>query len=99
MIFAAPYLGARGLQADAKGCRQFSDGVGMLAQRRRAGTLPRLSILALGANGPVSAAQIAGALSTVGRDARARPRHAAQVRVHGGRDAPRGAGASRTACC
>ena len=66
MIFAAPYLGARGLQADAKGCRQFSDGVGMLAQRRRAGTLPRLSILALGANGPVSPAQIAGALSTVG---------------------------------
>lgn len=67
MIFAAPYLGARGLQADAKGCRQFGDGVGMLAKRRREGTLPRLSILALGANGPVSAAQIAGAISTVGR--------------------------------
>jgi hypothetical protein len=66
MIFAAPYLGARGLQADAKGCRQFSDGVGMLAKRRRAGTLPRLSILALGANGPVSPAQLAGALATVG---------------------------------
>jgi hypothetical protein len=67
MIFAAPYLGARGLQADAKGCRQFGEGVAMLARRRRAGTLPRLSILALGANGPVSPAQLAGALATVGR--------------------------------
>src|SRR3954451_2497895 len=67
MIFAAPWLGRRGLQADAKEWRQFSEGVGILAARRRAGTLPHLSILALGANGPVSAGMIAGALHTVGR--------------------------------
>src|SRR5262249_20653476 len=51
---------------DAHGCRQFSEGVSMLAARRRAGTLPRLAILALGANGPVSTSQLAGALKTVG---------------------------------
>jgi hypothetical protein len=68
MIFAAPYLGGRGLQADAHGCRQFAEGVRMLALRRRAGTLPRLSILALGANGAVSASMIEGALRIVGPD-------------------------------
>src|SRR3954451_24120346 len=67
MIFAAPWLGRRGLQADAKEWRQFSEGVGILAARRRAGTLPHLSILALGANGPVSSRMIAGALHTIGR--------------------------------
>src|SRR3954453_20841429 len=67
MIFAAPWLGRHGLRADAKECRQFSEGVGMLAARRRAGTLPHLSILALGANGPVSRGMIARALHTVGR--------------------------------
>lgn len=66
MIFAAPWLGRHGLEADAKGCRQFAAGVAMLAARRRAHTLPRLSILALGANGPVSSSMIAGALSTIG---------------------------------
>src|SRR5262249_53875147 len=54
MIYAAPYLGRHGLEADAHGCRQFTEGVSMLADRRRAGRLPRLAILALGANGPVS---------------------------------------------
>lgn len=66
MIFAAPYLGRHGFQADAHGCRQFGEGVSMLAARKRAGTLPRLSILALGANGPVSSATIAGALRILG---------------------------------
>ena len=38
----------------------------MLAARRRAGTLPKLSLLALGANGPVSDAMIDQALRAVG---------------------------------
>ena len=38
MIFAAPYLGRRGLQADAKGCRQFSDGVECLRHGPRGDT-------------------------------------------------------------
>jgi hypothetical protein len=66
MIFAAPYLGGRGFEADAHGCRQFSAGVAMLAGRRRSGTLPRYSVLALGANGPVSESAVEGALHAVG---------------------------------
>lgn len=66
MIIAAPLLGKQGLQADARGCRQFSAGVGILDTRRRSGTLPRVSILALGANGAVSAGAIRRALAVVG---------------------------------
>lgn len=66
MIYAAPWLGRHGMQADAKECRQFSEGVSMLAARRRARTLPWLSILALGANGPVSSRMIEGALRAIG---------------------------------
>jgi hypothetical protein len=66
MLFAAPRLGERGLQADARGCRQFAAGVRLLDARRRSGTLPRISILALGANGSVSATAIRKALATIG---------------------------------
>jgi hypothetical protein len=67
MIFAAPFLGGLGFEADAHGCRQFSTGVAMLAARRHAGTLPRIAILALGANGPIPASGIRAALRAVGR--------------------------------
>lgn len=66
MIFAAPYLGRRGLEADAKGCRQFAEGMAILSRRARAGTLPRLSILALGANGAANSDAISRALEIVG---------------------------------
>jgi hypothetical protein len=65
-IIAVPELGRRGLEADARGCRQFAQGVQMLAARRRAGTLPHVAVLALGANGPVSSASIAAALRVTG---------------------------------
>lgn len=67
MIFAAPVLGSLGLEADAHGCRQFGQGVGILAARRHAGSLPRFAILALGANGAVGDAGISRALRAVGR--------------------------------
>jgi hypothetical protein len=67
MIFAAPFLGGLGFEADAHGCRQFSAGVAMLAARRRAGTLPRIAILALGANGPIPPSGARSALRAVGR--------------------------------
>ena len=67
MILAAPKLGRRGIEADARGCRQFDAGVAMLAARRRAGRLPRVAILALGANGPVASRSIARALRIMGR--------------------------------
>jgi hypothetical protein len=68
MIYATPRLGRLGIEADAMECRQFTDGVDMLAARRGAGTLPRLAILALGANGPVDDASVRRALAVMGPD-------------------------------
>jgi hypothetical protein len=67
MIFAAPLLAGRGLEADAHGCRQLGAGVAMLRARRHAHTLPRVAILALGANGPVPDGAIRQALRVMGR--------------------------------
>lgn len=66
-VFATPKLAHRGLEADAKECRQFAEGVAIIRSRRAAGRLPHLVVLALGANGPVSSAQINAALTAVGR--------------------------------
>jgi hypothetical protein len=66
MIFAAPVLGRLGLEADARGCRQFAEGIAILAARRHAKALPATAILALGANGPISGTQIAAALRITG---------------------------------
>jgi hypothetical protein len=68
MIFAAPVLGALGLEADAHGCRPFAEGVRMLAARKANGTLPHVAVLALGANGGVSASSIGAALRVMGPD-------------------------------
>lgn len=67
MLLAVPYLAARGIEADARGCRQLSKGVDLLAARRRAGTLPAVAVLALGSNGTISGAQIDRALRVIGR--------------------------------
>jgi hypothetical protein len=67
MILAAPLLGRRGLSADARGCRQFTAGVAMLARRRARGRLPRLAILALGANGPIARGSVRRAVRIMGR--------------------------------
>jgi hypothetical protein len=68
MIFAAPVLGGLGLEADAHGCRPFAEGVSMLAARKANGTLPQVAVLALGANGGVSAGAISSALGVMGPD-------------------------------
>jgi hypothetical protein len=67
MIFAAPVLGRLGVEADARGCRGFAAGVDLLASRRRGGTLPRVVVLALGANGSTNRRLIGRALRAVGR--------------------------------
>jgi hypothetical protein len=67
MLLATPYLGRNGIEADARGCRQMSAGIEMLAARRRHGSLPNVDVLALGANGAVNSGDISRALSTVGR--------------------------------
>jgi hypothetical protein len=68
LILAAPALGRLGLEADAQGCRNFAQGTAILAARRRAGRLPGVSVLALGANAPLGTGHIEAALRVVGRD-------------------------------
>lgn len=66
MLLAAPLLGRMGLEVDARGCRQFGQGLAIVARRRRAGALPRVVVLALGANGPIAPRQLAAARRLVG---------------------------------
>jgi hypothetical protein len=66
MLLAAPYLARLGIEADARGCRQLGQGIATLAARRRAGTLPTVAVLALGANGAIGDSAIARALRLLG---------------------------------
>jgi hypothetical protein len=66
MILAASTLRRMGMTTDAHGCRQFDAGLQILSARRHAGTLHPYAVLALGANGPVSRAQISRALAVMG---------------------------------
>lgn len=66
MLLAAPHLAARGIEADARGCRGLAKGVSLLAARKRARTLPDVAVLALGSNGEIRSGQIGRALRIIG---------------------------------
>lgn len=66
LIFAAPRLARRGLDADAQGCRQFGQGMLLLRARKRARTLPRVVVMTLGANASVSERELGWAWHLVG---------------------------------
>lgn len=66
MIIAVPALARLGLQADARGCRQFAQGVALLGRRAR--RLPTVVVLALGANGQVARSDVARARRILGRE-------------------------------
>jgi hypothetical protein len=66
MLLALPALARVGYKANARGCRQFAEGLGVLRDARRHHRLPRLAVLALGADASVSAGQIAQARKTMG---------------------------------
>jgi hypothetical protein len=69
-LLAVAPLARLGLQADARGCRPLSDAVAIMAARRAAGTLPRVVVLGVGANGGIDRALLRRALRLVGRDGR-----------------------------
>ena len=54
MILAVKKLAAEGYHANAKGCRQWYQGIQMLQHKRARNRLPHLVTLALGSNGPVT---------------------------------------------
>jgi hypothetical protein len=67
MLGAAKQLAAAGFEVDVRGCRQMSEGLRVIAARRRAGTLPRIVVIALGSNLAITSSDIRRALRAVGR--------------------------------
>ena len=67
MLGAADRLARTGFEVDARGCRQMSAGLDLVAQRRRSGTLPRVVIVALGTNWVITRADVRRALRSSAR--------------------------------
>jgi len=66
MLFALPTLAAEGFSVNARGCRQYPEALALLAGLRSANALPRLVVIALGANGSVTNGDISQALAILG---------------------------------
>jgi hypothetical protein len=66
MLLALPALARVGYKANARGCRQFAEGLRLLRQTRRSHQLPRLVVLALGADAAVTGHQINQAKKILG---------------------------------
>lgn len=67
MLLALPDLAAEGYRANARGCRQYPEGLALLRDLRRRDKLPRLVVIALGSNGSVTKGNIHDALDIVGK--------------------------------
>jgi hypothetical protein len=66
MLLALPALSRVGYKVNARGCRQFSEGLRLLRDARRHHRLPRLVVLALGADASISGGQIQAAKKILG---------------------------------
>jgi hypothetical protein len=66
MLGAIDPLARRGFEVDVRGCRQMSEGLGVL--RARKPRLPRFVVIGLGTNWTVTLDQIRQALRIVGRE-------------------------------
>ena len=66
MLLALPALARVGYRVNARGCRQFPEGLRLLRQTRHRHRLPRLVVLALGADASISGHQIVAAEKILG---------------------------------
>jgi hypothetical protein len=66
MLLALPALSRVGYKVNARGCRQFTEGLAVLRDVRRHHRLPHLVVMALGADASVSAHQINQARKIMG---------------------------------
>jgi hypothetical protein len=66
MLLALPALARVGYKVNARGCRQFAEGLRLLRDARRRHQLPHLVVLALGADASVTGGQIQQAKKIVG---------------------------------
>ena len=67
MLGAARHLSRAGLEVDARCARNPAEGLSIMRQRRRRGTLPEIVVMALGTNIVCSSRDIARMLRAVGR--------------------------------
>ncbi len=67
MLGALDELAARGFVANARGCRGLEEALALLSRLRRSGRLPRLVVIALGANYELRESQFARLFAVVGR--------------------------------
>jgi hypothetical protein len=66
MLLALPALSRVGYKVNARGCRQFSEGLRVLRDARRRHRLPHLVVLALGADAEITGSQIEQAKKIIG---------------------------------
>ena len=66
MLLALPALARVGYKVNARGCRQFGEGLRLLRGARRRHQLPHLVVLALGADASVTAGEIQQAKKILG---------------------------------
>ena len=66
MLFAVKYLARLGFDANARVCRSWAEGLGILRQRKREHRLPSLVVMALGANSTLRPIDIANGLRVLG---------------------------------
>jgi hypothetical protein len=66
MLGAVDELRRAGFEVNVRGCRQMSEGLRLLRARRRAGSLPDVVVVALGANWTISAKEIRSARRILG---------------------------------
>ena len=67
MLLALDPLADEGYRVNARGCRQYPEGLALIRDLRHRDKLPRLVVVALGSNGTVSKANIHDALDIVGK--------------------------------
>lgn len=66
MLFAVPYIARQRMQGNARGCRQWSEGLDLIRARKHSHSLPHLVVMALGANWIITRSDIEHAVRLVG---------------------------------
>ena len=67
MLLAIPQLARAGYQVNARGCRQWTEGMGVIRFYKRRGRLPHLVVVALGADWVITSHDIRQALHLLGK--------------------------------
>ena len=66
MVFAVPYLAKLGIDSNARACRSWAEGLGLMRRLKARHQLPSFVIMALGANSWVRPIDVQRALAMIG---------------------------------